>query len=49
MSLALQKVKEVNAEEIRDGNYNTKHISVLHSFSPKYNNNRLSHICNFTG
>ena len=48
MSLALQQVKEVKAEEIRNRNYkHDMHIPVLYNFSFKYSNNRLSCISQF--
>ena len=50
VSLALQQVKEVKAEEMRDENYKCKYMSqfyVILAF--KYSNNRFSCICKFTG
>ena len=49
MSLTLQQVKEVKAEEIRDKNYKIQmHISVLYNFNFKYSNNSFCCICNLT-
>ena len=49
MSLALQQLKEVKAEEIKRWKLQTQmYISVLPNFSPKYSK-RFSCICNFTG
>ena len=51
MRLALQQVKEVKAEEIRDENYKCKCTSQFYTFLAVsiVSNNRFSCICNLTG